>query len=86
MAPALELSRGALSSYEHDIRPPKGLVLRRWAELTGVSEWWLRTGNGPTNGPNGGAEVTVGFQSSRPRSRVAHLPLTAPRTPSRLAA
>lgn len=47
VADKLEYSRGAVSRWINDIgRPPKGLVLRAWAEVTGVNLEWLVTGIG----------------------------------------
>lgn len=43
-AAASLISAKSINNYEADKYPPKLLALKRWAEVTGVSESWLLTG------------------------------------------
>ena len=48
----LEVTRASASRWLNDRATVRGMVLRFWAERTGVNEQWLRTGEVP-------AEATV---------------------------
>lgn len=41
-AAATLISARTINNYEADRFPPKLLALKRWSEVTGVSEAWLR--------------------------------------------
>lgn len=43
-AAATLISARTINNYEADRFPPKLLAVKRWAEVTGVSEGWLLTG------------------------------------------
>lgn len=43
-AAASLISAKSINNYEADKYPPKLLALKRWAEVTGVSEAWLLHG------------------------------------------
>lgn len=47
MAAHLEVTRASASRWLSGTHSVKGLVLREWAEQTGVNEQWLRTGEVP---------------------------------------
>lgn len=44
-AAATLISAKSINNYENDRYAPRPLVLRRWAEVTGVSEEWLVSDN-----------------------------------------
>lgn len=43
-------TRSTVARYEGDVTKPKLLVVREWARLTGVPEWWLRGSDYPDPG------------------------------------
>ncbi len=47
MAAELEVTPASTSRWLNDKMAVRGLVLRVWAERTGVNEEWLRTGDVP---------------------------------------
>lgn len=83
LADRLGYSRSQLSRWMHDAgRAPRDIVLTAWALATGVSVDWLRTGQAPTNDPDGGGEQqesATKWYGANPAEmgRVAHLQLAA---------
>lgn len=48
-AQLLGISRGSVSNYERSTTPPKPIVLKAWAEATGVPLEWLAFGEEPVD-------------------------------------
>lgn len=44
-AAAIGISRASVANYEHGRRVPGPLYVRAWAEVSGVDEVWLKTGD-----------------------------------------
>lgn len=48
------VSKKTINNYEADRVTPRPLALARWAQVTGVSEEWLKTGSRKAGGGDGG--------------------------------
>jgi transcriptional regulator with XRE-family HTH domain len=61
------ISEKTINDYEGDrIQRVSPLRLEKWANVTGVSQLWLETGEGEPTGPTGGAvSATNGYRTTR---------------------
>ena len=57
LASAIDMSHRAIGNYEANRRVPRRPVILAWAMATGVSMYWLETGEAPPSDDDGGASV-----------------------------
>lgn len=83
LAAKLGYSRSQLSRWMRDDGMPRPTVVAAWAMATGVPVEWLRTGEEPTTGPDGGGEqgnpatYWYGSRGMQEMGRVAYLQVAA---------